>query len=578
MSASNRNLRQPGGGEWAPLILIAAAAALWLICVTGANAAAGVAGAPTIALNPLRLVRGLIDGTATVELAHAIGAGVAIALAAGGAVAVAAAVSRRRARRPGAGVAHAVGHMATAGQVRSMSRRAAAAAASRMGLDLPDGAEPGVLIGRDLRTGQPVYADYETLLVQLWAARRGKTSTQVLPQILSAPGGVVTSSNKRDVVDDSLAARQRLGTCWVFDPQRIYSSDEPDWFFDPLDYIRRRPRDEWDAAATALASLLRDDAGMTGGERDMFSEGGQTLVAGMLLAACCAGLPITVVVDWAGNEADRTPVDLLHEHGWPRKAAALAARYDLTDRTRSGVFGNAQQMVACLEHEVPGRWVTPAAGKRRFDADAFIAESQAGGRPTMYVLSKEGPTSASALTLILTVTLMDAAEEYGERCDGGRLAVPLIVPLDEAANCVRWGQLANKYSHYGSRSIIITTILQSFTQAKRIWGEDSTRDMLTNGCLVYGGGIKDRGFLEELSAFVGEHEERRLSRSRGRAQDSVSESIGEKRTLTVAELQALPFGVMLVVPQKAPPMLVEAVPWWKRRFTGAVAEALAEKG
>lgn len=578
MATNVRNARQPGGNDRALAVAFGAVAVVWLIALAGIKMGSWFGGAEqAVPINPIALVVAIAKGRVIISTPEIIGIVVVSVMVATVGVVAAWLLVSRRGKKKGRELLPAAKYMASKSDISSMSKKSVAGQASRMKVSIAPGGSPGVLLGKEIRTGQEVWADYETLITQLWAARRGKTSTQVLPQILSAPGGVITSSNKRDTVDDSVAARRAVGEVFVFDPQRIYSSDTPDWFFDPLDYIRRRPRDEWDAAATGLARLFRDDAGMTEGQKDMFSEGGQRLVSGWLLAACCEGLPITEIVEWAANETDKYPVELLRRHGWERKANALQAQYELTSRTRSGVFGNAQQMIAALEHEVPAMWVTPRPGKRRFDADAFIADSQQGGRPTMYLLSKEGPTSASALTLALLVTLMDAAEEYGESQPGGRLRVPLVCPLDEAANTVKWGELANKYSHYGSRSIIITTILQSFTQAKRIWGEDSTRDMMTNSCVVYGGGIKDERFLTELSAFIGDHEERRVSRSSdgswGKA--SLSTSIGEKRTLSVAELQALPFGVMVVIPQKASPMLVASVPWWERTFEEPIAAALA---
>ena len=41
--------------------------------------------------------------------------------------------------------------------------------------------------------------------------------------------------------------------------------------------------------------------------------------------------------------------------------------------------------------------------------------------------------------------------------------------LDEAANVCRWRDLPNLYSHYGSRGIILMTILQSWSQGVEVW-------------------------------------------------------------------------------------------------------------
>lgn len=580
MSTNVRNMRQPASNDWAMLWLLLGAIGLWVLIWAALRAAPMIGGHDqAVSVNPVAMLKQILDGDVRFGAAEAIAVALALILVIGGVCFIMVRLRKSRTKKPGSSVRHSTRWLASRKDIESMSHRSAAAASKRMALELPEQSAPGVFLGRELGSGKPIWVDYETLTTHFWAARRGKTTTQVMPQIYHAPGGVITSSNKRDVVDDTLSLREQLGTCWVFDPQRIYTTEEPDWFFDPLDYIRRRPQDEWDTAANALASLFRDDAGMNSenSQKDVFSEGGQALVSGMLLAACLDNRPISDVMEWSSNERDPEPVEILQRHGWGSKAANVRARYELTDKTRSGVFANAVQMVQSLDPQMVRKWVTASAGKRRFDADEFIEQSQRGQRPTMYLLSKEGPTSASALTLILLVTLMDAAEEFGEKNRGGRLTTPLIVPLDEAANTVKWGQLSNKYSHYGSRSIIISTIMQSFTQGKRVWGEDSVKDMMTNSCVIYGGGIKDERFLTELSQIVGDHEEARVSRSHGdgAGSGSTSTQVSEKRTLSVSELQSLERGVALVIPQNAAPMLVRTVLVKDQKFSPEIRDLMA---
>ncbi|CAH0272248.1 hypothetical protein SRABI26_03697 [Arthrobacter sp. Bi26] len=56
---------------------------------------------------------------------------------------------------------------------------------------------------------------------------------------------------------------------------------------------------------------------------------------------------------------------------------------------------------------------------------------------------------------------MEAAEKVRPSQSGGRLATPLLGILDEAAKVCRWKALPDQYSHYGSRGIILMTILKS---------------------------------------------------------------------------------------------------------------------
>ena len=87
---------------------------------------------------------------------------------------------------------------------------------------------------------------------------------------------------------------------------------------------------------------------------------------------------------------------------------------------------------------------------------------------TLYLHSKEGQGSSAGLVTALAMALCDAAEQRAKRSPGGRLAVPLVGVLDEAANICRWPQLPDLYSHYGSRGIPLVTLLQSWSQGAQV--------------------------------------------------------------------------------------------------------------
>lgn len=67
------------------------------------------------------------------------------------------------------------------------------------------------------------------------------------------------------------------------------------------------------------------------------------------------------------------------------------------------------------------------------------------------------------LVTALTIAVVEAAEEFASRSAGGRLATPLLGVLDEVANVCRWRALPDRYSHYGSRGIVLMTVLQSWS-------------------------------------------------------------------------------------------------------------------
>ena len=159
-------------------------------------------------------------------------------------------------------------------------------------------------------------------------------------------------------------------------------------------------------------------------------------------------------------------------------------------------------------------WLTGNApvGRRELDPHEFVQTSA-----TMYSLSKEGRGSAGPLVTALTVAITEAAEDLAKASPGGRLPVPMVAVLDEAANVYRWRELPNLYSRYGSRGIVLLTILQSWSQGVEVWGRDGMRKLRSAANIkVYGGGVSEVEFLGELSQLIGDFDLTTTSVSHGR--------------------------------------------------------------
>ena len=96
---------------------------------------------------------------------------------------------------------------------------------------------PGLALGRDVVSGQVIRQSWEDVAAIIAGARTGKTTTQVAPAILAAPGAVYTCSNKRDVVDLTAGPRARAPRVWIFDPQGI-AERAPDLVVEPTRHGR----------------------------------------------------------------------------------------------------------------------------------------------------------------------------------------------------------------------------------------------------------------------------------------------------------------------------------------------------
>ncbi len=102
------------------------------------------------------------------------------------------------------------------------------------------------------------------------------------------------------------------------------------------------------------------------------------------------------------------------------------------------------------------------------------------------------------------MAVIEAAEDQAKHSPAGRLPIPLVAVLDEAANICRWRELPNLYSHYGSRASA-WTFLQSWSQGVDVWGETGMRKLWSSANVkVYGGGVDERDFLASLSDLIGE--------------------------------------------------------------------------
>ncbi|WP_029212103.1 TraM recognition domain-containing protein [Arsenicicoccus bolidensis] len=467
-------------------------------------------------------------------------------------------IARRQARS--SRVDPAARYMGRGRDVESLTHKAAAATAQRLGVH----GSPGVPIGRTVGTSTALYGSWEDMHIDVWGPRTGKTTARAVPAILDAPGAVLITSNKRDVLDATRDPRATAGPVWVFDPQSVAREEPTQWWWNPLSYVT----DEVRAAKMAehFASGSRDPGARTDA---FFDPSAQDLLAGLLLAAALDERPITDVYRWLTRPTDKEPLGILQASGYDLTADQVAGVLFAPEKQRGGVYGTAQQMASCLTNRQVARWVMPAsAGDRRaqFDPVTFVRD---GG--TLYSLSKEGRGTAGPLVTALTVAVVEAAEALAAASPGGRLARPMLGVLDEAANVCRWRELPNLYSHYGSRGIVLMTILQSWSQGVDVWGESGMRKLWSaSNVAVYGGGVKEKEFLEMLSALIGDYDKKVSSISTSRGQRSVSEQLTRERILDVADLQALPKGRAVVLASGNRPTLIETQPW----MTGPHAEAV----
>jgi type IV secretory pathway TraG/TraD family ATPase VirD4 len=566
--------RRGGPAELAPYLALAGLTLL-LVLVGGVWVACALAhqltGSPAPPANPFQLVLYLVfgkqdwPGTAATAIALA-----ELLLLVGLALVAWLATSRWRQARTR--VDPAARHLASTRDIADFTERGAAQVAQRLGARTTT---PGVRVGRPVGTAQILHGTWEQTHVDIWGTRTGKTTSRAIPATLDAPGAAVVTSNKRDIVDATRGPRQRRGEVWIFDPQNVAGASSA-WWWNPLSYVV--DVDKAARMAAVFSAYSRDPGAKTD---SYFDPEGEALLGFLLLAAAEAGEPITTVYRWASDPMDATPVDALRLAGHELPAEAVQGVINMPDKQRGGIYGTAKKSVNCLVNPAITRWVTPP----KDGADAlplFHPKQFARSTDTLYSLSREGQGTAGPLVTALTVAVIEAAEEEATRSPGGRLPVPFLAVLDEAANVCKWRDLPNLYSHYGARGIVLMTILQSWAQGQETWGEYGMKKLWDAANIrVYGGGSTDDKFLGGLAELVGYYEMNTISssvqagsRGAGRSR-TTSTSTRRERIMDVADLAALPRGRAIVFPSGAPPVLIETLPWHRGPHAEAVKASLA---
>lgn len=412
------------------------------------------------------------------------------------------------------------------------------------------------------RSGPTVFASFEDTVVAFMAPRSGKTTTQSIPHVLSAPGPVIATSNKADLwaAISTVRAKRTNGQIWLFDPQHITYQPQT-WWWNPLAGLSTVE----DAHRLAGHFVLTVDDGQ---KKDLWGPAAQDLLCALFLAAATSGRSLHHVAQWLDEPAVPTPIELLQEAGFSLMASSLKGTQNGAVETRDGIYQTARTAAKALRDQEILAWVTPDRDLPVFDPKAFAST-----RDTLYLLSKS-LSAAAPLIAALTDTTMRAAERRAEQ-SGGRLDPPLIVALDEAANICRIADLPQLYSHLGSRGIIPVTILQSYEQGITVWGEPGMAALWGAATRkLIGAGIDSPRLTRDLATLTGQHDVpiRSITYNDGRPSHQIS--LRRQEILEAADIRALPTGTALLLATGTKPALIRLHPWYRGPHAAAINKAV----
>ncbi len=422
--------------------------------------------------------------------------------------------------------------------------------------------------------GVDVYTSVRDSVVLLGPSGAGKGVYVVVNRVLDAPGAVVVTSTRPDVLAVTMTARSKVG------PVGVIATDGS------VDRLPEMVR--WSLiagcrdgrVATARAQVLA--AGSSAGVEDasFWQDWSEKVIKALLHAAAWGDVGIDDLWRWTQSAAAakaglailqnldrRVPSDACRvEPGW---ADTLAQVFDGDDKFRGNVWAGVGKAMAGLDLYAVRRRFDPPPGEN-LDAEKFLTS-----KGTLYLLA-ESDDPASRLLQCLVADITRTAKTIADRSPKARFDPPLTLVLDEIANWAPLPALSTYVSAYGGSGIVTVAIIQSRSQMARTWGTDAAK-AIWDSCTITGilGGVTDAENLRDFAAITGERDETTWQASTGRGGGlfstgpdsgrSYSEQVRTRAVLDTGEIRGLPEGTMLMFYKGLDPMLVQMTAYYRRR-------------
>jgi len=474
--------------------------------------------------------------------------------------------SWRRRRNSGKGFAGR-GHVR---EGMGADRARASAAQTRPGLsDRERKRAPITEVGMPLgvsTTGEQVVVPLEDHVVVVASTGAGKTRDVMGAAAVDAPGALVITCTRADILDLCATRRAEKGRVWVFDPLDRVGWPEP-MVWNPVAGCRN--------GQTAISHGLAFAAGLGADDKSstnagFFRANASSALTRLLHAADLDNRPIADVINWAlhlDDGAEQAQDIIRHSTlagAEPMWAGMLRSIATGAEETVSSSRQTLQQAIEPLALRSVLRWVTPRDGVAVFDPAAFVASTDT----LVLVADANASTNVAPLCTMLLQEVVDAAKAAALRLPGGRLDPPLRLDGDEIGNVAPLPKLPDLGTDARGFGMQLVLALQSLSQAKRRWGADGAATLLDNmNAEIVLGGLTDTTALNRYSALVGEVELTRSTTSydpqTGRA-TSGSEQLHDRKVMRADEARQIPDGHGLLIYRNRAAVLLRMTPWYER--------------
>lgn len=403
-----------------------------------------------------------------------------------------------------------------------------------------------------------VWSPIEDVTLRIGGPRTGKTG-ELCCRILDAPGAVIATSTRTDLIDLTEPCRARRGPVHVFNPSGIAGLDST-ITFDPLSGCA----DPATATARAADLLAATSAPGHGGDREFWASQARRVLAALMHAAALGHASMRDVLAWVADpDASAAEIHRLLRRSPQVAYESDAGQFlDTNERTRSSICSTIMPALG---------WLTDATATAAADHGDFNVEQLLASRGTVYMLGAEDAHTVPLVTA-LTGHIARAARRIAAMQPGGRLDPPLTLALDEAA-LICPIPLDNWTADMGGRNVTIHIAAQSRAQLRQRWGDTGAAAILNNAAtLLIFGGSRDPDDLAAYSTLTGERYEHTPTWDEAGALSSLSHH--RISVLTPAQIAQLPARHVVIIRRGMAPAVGRAQMAWKRPDVRAAHRAM----
>lgn len=341
----------------------------------------------------------------------------------------------------------------------------------------------------------------ENVVLRVAGARAGKSSAMA-DRIVDAPGAVVVTSTRVDLLLATAPVRAQRGPLLIFNPANIgkYASTLK---WSPLAGCR-----DIETAQRRANDLIPES---TVAERENWNLQARRALAPLLYAAARSNGNMQKVLRWvaaAGEELKNTAEEVAAILA--DAPESLSVRHSVrqffgtNDRTRTSIVTTIMPALAWLANPKAAA-IGDSPEEDQLDVDDMLDSCA-----TVYLLgAPDGTTGPLTGALVAEIAYRSA---YRAECQGGRLDPSLLLALDECA-LVAPGPVDRWTSDMGGRGIVLDIAVQSLAWLERVWGEVGRRIIVGNTAVVLvGAGCKDPADLDHWEALSGWREVERVTK------------------------------------------------------------------